>query len=52
MGKRVRIVQIALHALETGSKDVDAFMQQFDVISLDVNELPTHTLMQLQKETS
>ena len=47
--KRVRIVQIPPRALESGSKDVDAAIQQFDTISLDVNQIPTHTLAWLQK---
>ena len=39
-------------ALETISEDVDATMQQFDVISLNVNELLMQTLALLQKEAS
>ena len=44
MGERVRIVHIPPCALETGSKDVDAAMRQFDVISINVNEIPTQMI--------
>ena len=50
-GKRVRLAQIQPHELTTGSEDVDATMQQFDLTSLDVNELLMQTLAQMQKET-
>ena len=51
-GKWVQIVQILLRVLKTSSEDVDASLQQFQKIALDVNELPTHTLERLQKMAS
>ena len=43
-GKRVLLVYIPPCALVTRSEDVDATMQQFDVITLDLNELLMQTL--------
>ena len=44
--------QILLQVLETSSEDVDALLQQVHTIALDVNELPTHTLVRLQNMES
>ena len=44
MGKTVRIVQITPRVLESGSEYVDTTIQQFDVINLNINEMPTQRL--------
>ena len=49
IGKKVRLVQIMLRVLETINENVDASLEQFQTIAFDVNELPTHTLVWLQK---
>ena len=51
-GKWVQIVHILLHSIETESEDVNTSLQQFQGIALDVNELSTQTLVELQRVTS
>ena len=45
-------MKIPPFALESGSEDVDAIMQQFDTISFDVIQFPTHVLACLQNTGS
>ena len=49
IGKWIRNVQIMLHAIETNNEDVSTSLQEFHNISLDINELSTQTLVQLQR---
>ena len=49
IGKRVHVVQIPPRSLESGSEEVDALVDQFNTITLDVNEFPTYVLSRLHK---
>ena len=47
--KQIRNVQIPLHMIETNSEGVNALLQQFQDLSLDINELWTQKLVQFQR---
>ena len=40
-GKQITNVQIPSHVIDTNSEDVNASLQQFQDLSLDINELST-----------
>ena len=47
--KWIQNVQIPSHTIKKNSEDVNASLQQFQDLSLDINELSTQTLVQLQR---
>ena len=42
IGNKVQMIEILLQALSTRDEDVDATLRQFDLISLNINELMMH----------
>ena len=47
-GKWVKIIWILPRALEMNNEHVDASLQQFETIALDINELSMHNFLRLQ----
>ena len=42
-------VKIPLHVVETNNKDLNAFLQQLQYFSIDINVLSTQTLVHMQR---